>query len=278
MKRNRIISGFFAITMVLLILIESTQTSFGASSERPITSVSFPTNVTLQVGESKTLAVSVYPSNTTYLTNIEWGCQSNGHIDYKVNGFGSYWGKPSSEVITGTSVGIAYLNVTVKVFDSKKNYKTKYDLQTKVTVVARKPGTDNTGNNNSTNNTINSNNPYNTNIPEDAFRVQTVVRNSLFGVTLRKVSKGKKSFTAKWKKAGKKQRKQFNGYQIQYSTSPDFTTGVKLKKTTNKKVSKVVIRRLKSKTYYYVRLRMFKKVKGKVVYSDWSNVKRVRTK
>lgn len=104
------------------------------------------------------------------------------------------------------------------------------------------------------------------------------IKNTLFGVRLTKVKKGKKSFTAKWKKASKKKRKKFSGYQIQYSTSPNFTIGVKTKSTTKKKASKVVIRKLKAKTNYYVRIRRFKKSGGKVVYSDWSNVKRVRTK
>ena len=107
---------------------------------------------------------------------------------------------------------------------------------------------------------------------------QPVVKNPLFGVTLKKVTKGKRSFTAKWKKASKKQQKQFSGYQIQYSTSPNFTTGVKTKSTTKKKASKVVIRKLKAKTNYYVRIRRFKKAGSNVIYSDWSMVKRVRTK
>ena len=102
--------------------------------------------------------------------------------------------------------------------------------------------------------------------------------NKLFGVTLTKLSKGKKSFTAKWKKASKKQQKQFSGYQIQYSTSPDFSGWVKTKGTTKKSASKVVIRKLKKKTTYYVRMRRYKKSGGGTIYSDWSKVKSVRTK
>ena len=44
-----------------------------ANPEIPIQSVSFPKNVTLKQGESKTLSITVSPSNTTYLTNIAWG-------------------------------------------------------------------------------------------------------------------------------------------------------------------------------------------------------------
>lgn len=103
-------------------------------------------------------------------------------------------------------------------------------------------------------------------------------KNTLFGVTLTKVSKGKKSFTAKWKKASKKQQKKFSGYQIQYSVTSDFSHKVKTKSTTKKNASRVVIRKLKKKTTYYVRIRRFKKSGGKKIYSDWSNVKRVKTK
>ena len=98
------------------------------------------------------------------------------------------------------------------------------------------------------------------------------------GVRLTKITKGKGRFTVKWKRAGKKQLKQFTGYEIQFSTRHDFSKNVKTKSTTKKKASKVVIRKLKKKTNYYVRVRRFRKMGGKTVYSNWSNVKKVRTK
>ena len=132
------------------------------------------------------------------------------------------------------------------------------------------------GSNNGSNSTPAGSNSSNTG--KRVSSAPSVVKNSLFGVRLTKVSKGKKSFTAKWKKASKKQQKKFTGYQIQYSTRSDFLGWVKTKSTTKKKASKVVIRKLKAKTNYYVRIRRFKKSGGKVIYSDWSNVKKVRTK
>lgn len=132
------------------------------------------------------------------------------------------------------------------------------------------------GSNNGNNSTPTGSNSSNTG--KRVSSAPSVVKNPLFGVKLKKVSKGKKSFTAKWKKASKKQQKKFSGYQIQYSTDWNFRTGIKTKSTTKKKASKVVIRKLKAKTNYYVRIRRFKKSGGKVVYSDWSNVKKVRTK
>ncbi len=106
----------------------------------------------------------------------------------------------------------------------------------------------------------------------------TPAKSSLFGVAITKVIRGKKSFTAKWKKASKKQQKKFTGYQIQYSTSPKFSGWLKTKSTTKKTASKVVIRKLKKKTTYYVRMRRYKKSGGKKIYSEWSKVKVVKTK
>ena len=103
-------------------------------------------------------------------------------------------------------------------------------------------------------------------------------QSKLFGVSLTKVIKGKKSFKAKWKKASKKQLKKFSGYQIQYSTSKNFRKNVKTKIITKKGASQVVIRRLKKKTTYYVRLRRFKKSGKTKIYSKWSKVKKVRIK
>lgn len=91
--------------------------------------------------------------------------------------------------------------------------------------------------------------------------------------TLKKVTKGKKSFTAKWSK----QSKQVTGYQVQYSTSKKFSSAktamVKSCKKTSKKVTK-----LKAKKKYYVRVRTYKTVKGVKFYSGWSKVKSVKTK
>lgn len=114
--------------------------------------------------------------------------------------------------------------------------------------------------------------------PADPITTVTSANYTLPVVFLTKVSKGKKSFTAKWKKAAKKQQKKFSGYQIQYSTKADFSSGVKTKSTTKKSASKVTIRKLKKKTIYYVRIRRFKKAGGSKIYSDWSRIKSVKTK
>ena len=93
------------------------------------------------------------------------------------------------------------------------------------------------------------------------------------GTSLSKLTAGKKQFTATWKA----QKTQTNGYEVQYSTSKNFkgakTVNIKKNKTTSETVKK-----LSAKKKYYVRIRTYKKVSGKKIYSDWSKSKNITTK
>lgn len=82
----------------------------------------------------------------------------------------------------------------------------------------------------------------------------------------------KKTFTASWKKTGGN-----SGWQVQYSTNKKFRSGVR---TVNLKSSstKLTVRKLKSRKTYYIRIRGYKKVNGKMMYSSWSSVKKVKVK
>ena len=82
----------------------------------------------------------------------------------------------------------------------------------------------------------------------------------------------KKTLTASWKKTGGN-----SGWQVQYSTNKKFRSGAR---TVNLKAgkTKTTIRKLKSRKTYYIRVRGYKNVGGKRMYSDWSNVKRVKIK
>lgn len=91
--------------------------------------------------------------------------------------------------------------------------------------------------------------------------------------SIKKLSKGKKKFTVTWSKiSGVK------GYQIQYSTDKKFKKNNKSVTITKQKTTKATIKKLKSKKKYYVRVRTYKTVNGKKVYSSWSKVKSVKTK
>ena len=89
---------------------------------------------------------------------------------------------------------------------------------------------------------------------------------------LTKLSGKSKGFSAKWNKVTSS-----SGYQIQYSTSRNFTKSGTV--TISKKSTKsATVRRLKGKKKYYVRVRTYKTVSGYKYYSSWSNVKSVKTK
>lgn len=80
-------------------------------------------------------------------------------------------------------------------------------------------------------------------------------------------TKGKKrSLTVKWKK----QTKSIDGYEIWCSTSRKYTKRTTIKKTAGKKAVKLTVKKLKAGKIYYVKVRTYKKVKGKKYYSPWS--------
>ena len=99
------------------------------------------------------------------------------------------------------------------------------------------------------------------------------------GTTVAKLQGGKKSLTVKWKV----QKTQTTGYQVQYSTSKNFTKNTtKWINVGNNKSTVKTVKKLKAKKKYYVRIRTYKKVKTQkgyvTIYSSWSKVKTVKTK
>lgn len=139
--KKTLLQGRLTGKLLLIIMMAALALAFGsakasAASEVPLTKATFPSTVTLKVGETKTLKVSTAPANTTYKTNIEWGSQTNGKFTVDTNGFGTYWGQPSSEKLTGKSVGTGYLNTTVKVYNSKGKGVRTYEFSTMVKVVS----------------------------------------------------------------------------------------------------------------------------------------------
>lgn len=90
---------------------------------------------------------------------------------------------------------------------------------------------------------------------------------------VKKLKKGKKSFTV----YVKKQSKQTSGYQVQYSTSKKFKSP-KAKNLTSYKKTKLKVKKLKKHKKYYVRVRTYKKVGKTKYYSSWSSAKSVKTK
>ena len=88
--------------------------------------------------------------------------------------------------------------------------------------------------------------------------------------SIKKVKAMKKGFSIKYSKS----KGGVNGYQICYSTSAKFK---KAKKVSIKKLS-TKLKKLKKKTKYFIKVRSYKVVGGVTYYSDWSKVKKVKTK
>ena len=91
--------------------------------------------------------------------------------------------------------------------------------------------------------------------------------------SIKKLSKGKKKFTVTWAKVSG-----VKGYQIQYSSDKKFKKNNKSVTVTKQKTTKATVKKLKSKKKYYVRVRTYKTVNGKKIYSSWSKVKSIKTK
>lgn len=85
-------------------------------------------------------------------------------------------------------------------------------------------------------------------------------------------SPAKKIITAKWKKD-----KTITGYQFYMSTNKSFKTGTLAREYKSNK-TQFKIFGWKSKKTYYLKMRNYKKVGGKKIYSDWSSVRKVKVK
>ena len=89
----------------------------------------------------------------------------------------------------------------------------------------------------------------------------------------KKIKAAKKAILVTWKKVSG-----VKGYQVQVATDKKFKKNKKTVNIKKQKTTKTTIKKLKAKKKYYVRVRTYKIVNGKKVYSSWSKVKSVKTK
>ena len=89
----------------------------------------------------------------------------------------------------------------------------------------------------------------------------------------KKIKAAKKAISVEWKKVSG-----VKGYQIQVATDKKFKKNKKTVTIKKQKTTKTTVKKLKAKKKYYVRVRTYKIVNGKKVYSSWSKVKSVKTK
>ena len=91
--------------------------------------------------------------------------------------------------------------------------------------------------------------------------------------SIKKVKAAKKAISVIWKKVSG-----VKGYQVQVATDKKFKKNKKIVTVKKQKTTKTTVKKLKAKKKYYVRVRTYKTVNGKKVYSAWSKVKSVKTK
>ena len=92
-------------------------------------------------------------------------------------------------------------------------------------------------------------------------------------VSPKTVKAAKKAVSVEWKKVGG-----VKGYQVQVATDKKSKKNKKTVTIKKQKTTKTTVKKLKAKKKYYVRVRTYKIVNGKKVYSAWSKVKSVKTK
>jgi hypothetical protein len=80
----------------------------------------------------------------------------------------------------------------------------------------------------------------------------------------------RKSFKVSWKK-----NNLVSGYQVEYATNKSFTKG---KKRISTAYTSKMVKNLKARKRYYIRVRTYTVVGDKKFYSKWSSVKSVKTK
>ena len=110
------------------------------AAEVAITKASFPTAISLKVGETKTFEVTTAPANATNTTKITWSRTENGKFSTKVNGYGTFQKNGKSSVtLTGKAAGTGTLTVTIKTMDANKKVLKTFTVKSTVTVTDAVP-------------------------------------------------------------------------------------------------------------------------------------------
>ena len=111
---------------------------------------------------------------------------------------------------------------------------------------------------------------------ETIAKLKLVTKTDLPAVAITKPKAGKKSVTVKWKKVSKKNQKKIKGIEIQVATDSKFKHIVK-KTTAGKAKTSKVVKGLKSKKKYWIRIRAYKQVGNVKHVSKWK-VKTIKVK
>ena len=116
----------------------------------------------------------------------------------------------------------------------------------------------------------------NTAVPTTATQVEQTTTKAVAkpkAAKFKKVKGSKKAIALTWAKV-----KGVKGYEIQIATDKKFKKNKKTVTIKKQKTTKKTVKKLKAKKKYFVRIRTYKTVNGKKVYSSWSKAKTVKTK
>lgn len=93
-----------------------------------------------------------------------------------------------------------------------------------------------------------------------------------------KITAGSKAVTVKWTKATAKNLKKFDKIEIQVCTDSKFAKKNTIRKEAKKTKTSLTVKKLKSKKYYWVRVRNVKGSGSAKKVSKWSKAKKIRVK
>ena len=244
------------------ITLDKTEFTYNGKDQAPTVIVKDTEEKTLQYGTDYTVQyptnrkdVGEYTAKVVFIDRYE--TMPSKELKYKINKANfdmssvkfedkklTYNGKKQKIKVTGLPAG-----VTVSYTNNKKKDVGEYEVIAKFALADTKN--------------------YNS-IPNKTAKMTITPK----GTSISKLKTGKKQFKATWKK----QKTQTTGYEVQYSTNKKFKSGNKKVTIKKNKTTSSTVKKLKAKKKYYVRIRTYKTVKGKKIYSDWSKVKNVKTK
>lgn len=114
-----------AILMTAILLIASAIPAYAAPKEVPVTSVTYPKEVKIFAGDTKTLNLTPNPANTTYKSEITWTV-SGSCIKVTKSGKGTKTGSTNQITIKALKTGKATVAGKFRFYDKAGNLKKMY--------------------------------------------------------------------------------------------------------------------------------------------------------